>query len=901
MVRLLQGWQSILVLALASLSAHGSDTSSDSSVLPSQKVTLQLKWHHQFQFAGYYAAQAQGYYEQEGLDVAIREGNAQRMPITEVLAGRADYGVSDADVLLAYLQGKPLVALGTIFQHSPYILMTRADSGIRAPSDLRGKAIMLDDEQGIAQIKAMFKREGMRLDAVTVLRHTWNNQDLIDGRVAAISAYSTVEPYQMRHKGVEPGMIRAMDYGIDFYGDTLFTTQQEIEQNRDRVAAFRRASLKGWEYAMAHPEEIIELILKMPGVRDRGITRELLRYEAQAMRQLVLPGLVDIGHMNPGRWETIARIYADVGAIPQVPKSLDSFLFNPDAQQTPRWLLPLLVGLGVIGFGGFWVLLWSLHLKRVVSRRTAELERSERFNRSLIEGSPDCIKTLDLEGNLLSMSEGGQKMLGIGDPKPYLHASWIDLWQPADRPRVREAVTKAAVGETGRFQACCPNLTGDTKCWDVICTPLHAAGGQIDRVLAVSRDITDQKHAEIQLHVQAEALKAARTSAEQAKAVAEDANRAKDHFLAVLSHELRTPLTPVVASLSMMKDDPRLDADTHENLEMIRRNIELEARLIDDLLDMTRITRGKIELNRRPVALCTVIGHAVEVCKPDIEARQLHFGVDIGPSAPYFIHADATRLQQVFWNLLKNAIKFTPQDGCVGIRCRPDGDGQVVVEVNDSGAGIEPEALERIFDAFEQAERSITRQFGGLGLGLAISKALVEMHGGSIEAYSEGKGKGATFRLRLPTIPAMPDQLPKRDVGRKHGAATPSLAGQTSRRRLRILLVEDHGDTARIMKRLLMAEGHEVQAAGDVATALGLVGNEGQFDLLISDLGLPDGSGLDLMRAVRGRGLPLPGIALSGYGQEEDVRRSKDAGFTLHLTKPVEFQRLQEAAELFAA
>ncbi len=237
-----------------------------------------------------------------------------------------------------------------------------------------------------------------------------------------------------------------------------------------------------------------------------------------------------------------------------------------------------------------------------------------------------------------------------------------------------------------------------------------------------------------------ETLKAAKDSAECAKAVAEQANRAKDHFLAVLSHELRTPLTPVMMGLSMLQDRPDLDPPLRETLEMVRRNIELEARLIDDLLDVSRIARGKIELNRSLVEICTIIHRAVEVCKPDIEARGLHFGVDLGPAAPYWVEADAPRLQQVFWNLLKNAIKFTPQGGCVGMRCRPN-ENHVVVEVNDSGIGIEPGALSRIFNAFEQAERSITQQFGGLGLGLAISKALVEMHGGRIEAHSEGLGR----------------------------------------------------------------------------------------------------------------------------------------------------------------
>ncbi|MGE5610846.1 MAG: ABC transporter substrate-binding protein [Bacillota bacterium] len=756
----------VLVGAVTSAVASGNGQ----PLPPREKVTLQLKWYHQFQFAGYYAAQAQGYYAQEGLDVTIREGDADHPPIREVLAGNADFGVSDADVLLEYLQGKPLVALGAIFQHSPYILMTRADSGIRTPSDLRGKTIMLEDEQGIVQMKAMFKREGMPLSAVHVIRHSWKSEDLIEGRVAALSAYSTVEPYQLRVNGIEPHMIRAMDYGIDFYGDTLFTTREQIDRHPERVAAFRRASLKGWEYAMAHPDEIIELILRMPTVQQHGLSREHLRYEAHAMEALILPGLVDIGHMNPGRWEAIARIYADLGIIPRAPESVSSFLFNPDAPRTSKWLLPVLIGLGVAALGGVWTLLWNLQLKRVVTRRTAELRRSE------------------------------EQM-------------------------------KAA-------KLCAEQ---------------------------------------------------AKATAETAKAAAEDASRAKDHFLAVLSHELRTPLTPVLTTASILGQDDELPVRYHEDVEMIRRNVELEARLIDDLLDVTRIVRGKLELYRKPVPLCDIIQRAVEVCMPDIQARGLHFGVD-APDRSFVVEADAARLQQVFWNLLKNSIKFTPQSGCVGIRCRGT-DDRVLVEINDSGEGIDPAVLPHIFNAFEQGGTRVTRQFGGLGLGLTITKGLVEMHGGSISAHSDGKGKGATFRIELPLIPS--------------DESLPSLAPDTSRatadtgagtRCLRILLVEDHGDTARIMRRLLMSDGHEVQTAGDVAAALSLIEAGGaEFDLLISDLGLPDGSGHDLMRAIRTRGYTLPGIALSGFGQEEDTRRSREAGFAAHLTKPTSPDRLAEA------
>ena len=373
------------------------------------------------------------------------------------------------------------------------------------------------------------------------------------------------------------------------------------------------------------------------------------------------------------------------------------------------------------------------------------------------------------------------------------------------------------------------------------------------------------------------------------KAGAEQANRAKDHFLAVLSHELRTPLTPVVMGVSMLQDRADLDPAIRETLEMVRRNVEMETQLIDDLLDVSRIAQGKVELDRRPVKLCTVIKRAVEVCQPDIETRKLHFDVDTGPNMPYWVEADAARLQQVLWNLLKNAIKFTPPGGYVGIRCRPN-EKHVFVEVNDSGLGIEPEALLRIFDAFEQAERSVTQRFGGLGLGLAISKAIVEMHGGTIEAHSAGRDKGSTFRIRLPlTAPTGQTDRP-----------APCIRPKRAVRSLHILLVEDHPITMQFMRKALSADGHTVESASDVATALELAGQH-HFDLLISDLGLPDGSGHELMRQLRERGHKFPAIALSGYGQTEDIRLSYEVGFATHLTKPVSREAVIEAVAAVTA
>jgi two-component system CheB/CheR fusion protein len=367
------------------------------------------------------------------------------------------------------------------------------------------------------------------------------------------------------------------------------------------------------------------------------------------------------------------------------------------------------------------------------------------------------------------------------------------------------------------------------------------------------------------------------------------ANQAKDHFLATLSHELRTPLTPVLALASRLEARGGLPEDVQAAMATIRRNVELEARLIDDLLDLTRISRGKLELHRRTADLRTVIGQALETCDEEaMAARRVETHLT---TADHAVVGDPARLAQVFWNLLSNALKFTPAGGTVRLSSRVEGvePRWLVVEVADSGVGIAAEALPHIFEAFDQGEAGTTRRFGGLGLGLAISRAIVEMHGGQLAAASPGLDGGATFTVRLPLAVGAPAQQQQTQL--LHLPSSPSSPAKA----LRILLVEDHVDTAEAIADLLRAIGHQVTVAGSVAAGIA-AGDGATFDLVVSDLGLPDGDGYQLMRHLTARN-PVIGIALSGYGMDEDVAKSLDAGFTLHLTKPVSLEALRAAIE----
>jgi len=361
------------------------------------------------------------------------------------------------------------------------------------------------------------------------------------------------------------------------------------------------------------------------------------------------------------------------------------------------------------------------------------------------------------------------------------------------------------------------------------------------------------------------------------------ASQAKDRFLAALSHELRTPLNPVLMWACSASEDKNVDPEMQQGLKMICRNIEMEARLIDDLLDLTRIARGKLQMNLQPCRADALLNHALEIVRSQLFVKNLRLSVDLTASN-HQIMADPTRIEQVFWNLLKNAYKFTPENGEVVVRSYDAAPDRVIFEVSDSGRGIDAEVMPKLFTAFEQG----TRSGEGLGLGLAICKAVLEMHQGKIKAANKTSGQGAVFTVELKTVPALSVIAP---IERKPAAVSP--------RKLNILIVEDHDNTATVMSKLLRHNGHEVVTASTVRQALEVL-HTTPLDLLVSDLGLPDGNGFQVMRELA-KISDAKGIAISGYGMEEDLERSSRAGFSAHLTKPIDVQKLQETIQQVTA
>jgi PAS domain S-box-containing protein len=496
-----------------------------------------------------------------------------------------------------------------------------------------------------------------------------------------------------------------------------------------------------------------------------------------------------------------------------------------------------------------------------------KLRVSEEQFRFLVETVEEyAIYLLDPQGKVATWNLGAEKLKGY-TAEEIVGKNFACFYTDEDVAARKPQHNLEMAAKRGhiRDQGVRVRKDGSTFHADVVLTALRDKAGKLRGFSKVTRDVTDQiRTREI----------------EAAKIAAEKASKAKDDFLAALSHELRTPLTPTLAAASYLSiNASRISPEFTTEIDTIQRNVQLQARLIDDLLDLTRAVRGKLELHFDRADAHGLVRDALEIARADIISKKLDVTTKYA-AKKHHIWADPVRVQQVFWNLINNAVKFTPPGGKIDIVTRNTVRDQFEFEISDNGIGIDPAKLETLFQPFEQGGAEVTRQFGGLGLGLAICKHLMDLHDGTIVAHSAGRACGSTFKARLGVF-----------AREAKDASTPKRQPRRPSRTLRILLVEDHRDTRRTLARLLQHFGHHIAVADSQQSALEMLRSRA-FDVVVSDIGLPDGSGYEVISQAK-RNRPIAGIALTGYGTDEDIRRGKNAGFDFHLTKPVDFHELR--------
>ena len=517
----------------------------------------------------------------------------------------------------------------------------------------------------------------------------------------------------------------------------------------------------------------------------------------------------------------------------------------------------------------------------ITERKKAEqeLKNSEQFNRSIFENSPDCVKILNLDGTIHSINTNGLCIMEIDEISPFIGKQWIDFWEGDENELAYQAVQSASKGKPAKFEGFRKTAKGTLRYWDVAVAPVFDAEGKPIRLVSTSRDITERREAE---HEREDFLK----REQAARKDAEIANRLRDEFLATVSHELRAPLNSILGWGRILQKGNLDEQTTEKAIGTIVRNADSQNRLIEDLLDVSRIISGKLRLEVITIKPINLVESALETVRPAAEAKGITLEIKDDADISH-ISGDPNRLQQVIWNLLSNAIKFTPNDGKVTLEIERDNDF-VELRVKDTGVGIKKEFLPHVFERFRQADASSIRQFGGLGLGLAIVRHITEMHGGTVEVFSEGEGKGATFTVRLPLItsPIVESEaetamklLAKNDIPKI------DLDG------LLILVVDDEEDTRQLLVQALTFHGATVISANSVKNALAQVMAKSP-DVLVSDIGMPGEDGYSLIRQIRA--LPdkqqrdMPAIALTAFTRAHDRVRALATGFQNHVSKPVE-------------
>jgi PAS domain S-box-containing protein len=498
-------------------------------------------------------------------------------------------------------------------------------------------------------------------------------------------------------------------------------------------------------------------------------------------------------------------------------------------------------------------------------RLVAESERQRRIYETALNSTPDFVYVFDVEHRALYANEALMKVWGVADVRG---KKWIDLGYEQWHADMHDREIERVIGTRAPIRGEIPFTgTNGTRMYDYIFAPVLGPDGEVVAVAGTTRDITERQAAE-------QAVR------EQAGRLAES-DRAKDEFLATLSHELRNPLAPLRNAIELMRRTGPRGESSDFVLSMMERQVNHLVRLVDDLLEVSRISRGKFSLRKERVELSAIVHNAVETSEPLIRAAGHSLAIDL-PDEPLFLEGDPVRLAQILANLLNNAAKYTDDRGDIAVRARRDGDC-AAISVRDNGIGIVPQALPRMFEMFSRGDRDSGRSQGGLGIGLALSLRLAQMHGGTVDAHSAGVGEGSEFTVRLPLAAAAQATQP---------APPPEDA---SLARTRVLVVDDNHDAGDSLGQVLGILGAEVRVARDGLEALAAFASY-QPSVVLLDIGMPGMNGYEVARTIRTRFPHRPAslVALTGWGQDDDRRRAREAGFDHHLVKPAELSALQK-------
>jgi PAS domain S-box-containing protein len=834
-----------------------------------EPVTLQLKWTHAFQFAGYYAAVEQGYYDEVGLDVTIKEASPDTDPVRNVLEGEAQYGVGSSGLLLDRAAGKPVVVLAVIFQHSTYEVYAAPE--IYHLRDLIGKRLMLEPQS--EELIAFLKIKGIPLDSISIMTHGFDAGSLMQGKTDAMSGYVSSEPYYFRLANYPYQTFNPRSAGIDFYGDNLFTSEQELAENPERVKAFRAASLRGWKYAKEHTDEIINLIFTK---YSKQHTLDYLQFESDQMIPLLQPDLIEIGYMNPNRWQHIAQTYASIGLLSE-DYSFEGFIYD-STEKNMDWFyrsmgIAILIILSISALA-----LYIFRINRRLSQSikkikqaSAVLAENEKSYFGLFNSVSDAIYIQDKKGFFIDVNVGVKKMYGysrgefIGKTPEFLSAT-----DKNDLPLIFKLVNKCyTTGKPQQFEFWGKRKNGEIFPKDVICNKGKYFGKDV--IITTARDISKHKNAELEII--------------RAKEKAEESDRLKSAFLANMSHEIRTPMNGILGFADLLKEPNLTGEQQVEYINIIQKGGVRMLNIINDIVSISKIESGQMEVNIQESNINEQIEYIYTFFNPEIEAKGMQFSFK---NSLHFKEAilktDREKVFAILTNLVKNAVKYS-EKGSIEMGYNKKANF-LEFYVKDTGIGIPKDRQGPIFERFIQADIADKNAYQGAGLGLSISRAYVEMLDGKIWVESE-EGIGSTFYF---TLPYHSEMIKENSI--ENEILLP--VEDASINKLKILIVEDDESSEMLISIAVQKFGKEIITVKTGTEAVEACLNNPDIDLVLMDIQLPEMNGYEATRQIRKFNKDVIIIAQTAYALVGDKEKALQAGCDDYISKPIKGDELKQ-------
>lgn len=702
-------------------------------------IRLQLKWRHQFQFAGYYAAKLKGFYKDEGLNVKILEGGPYISPVHNILNGKADIGIFDANVLLSNSAKKPLVVLANIMQSSPYCILSLKSKNILQPSDLAGKSILVQEDQGWGIFKTILLKEGIKSDQINVIPRSQDSEEIISGKADAVVTYITSQPQRIREMGYDVNIIRPVEYGVDFYGDVIFSTKAYAYEDTKRTDAFVKASLKGWEYAFQHEDEIIDYILTLPGVKSYGNNRSFLKYEAKEVKKLVMPDLVNIGHTNLGRWQFMLNIYQQLG-LADKSITLKGFIYNPEEELEIKWLMPVIYALATIAFLFIVISFINWRLRKIVRLRTVELQKEIEIRKNaevIAIDNNDRIELIlksaniglwewDLRTNHKTFSNQWYNILGIDIKNLAIDFDPFSAIHPDDLVKARKTFEE--------------NISGERK-HEPLQFRIQKKDGEYIHILSSSK-VTKENDVPIKLSGVIVDIEHIKKKEKELIKISEELMRSNNElkkFAYITSHNLRGPVVNI-SSLFDLIDTSSIDGENEIFLQKIGVSIHKLEETLNDLIEIVSHQQPEhkaltiIDFKKETQNILSSIENQIvssgAVFTTDFNVRTMLY------SKQYF--------ESIMLNLITNAIKYRKEDKPIQIDIKTEEDAEfTILKVSDNGIGIDLLKNEaKIFGLYQRFHPLKE----GKGIGLFIIKSHIDSLNGKITVDSQ-LGVGTTFNI----------------------------------------------------------------------------------------------------------------------------------------------------------